>query len=349
MPLPESTLHDSDTVRNSVKRVQLKHIQLDHDFFEKPKIIGIAYKFGHIGTILYVQSLCDMGRATDGEIDVDCIRYKARSIGGWSEEQADEFIQYCIERDLYHVGSKDYLVSNRRIQDDQQAMAESQEVWRNKKRAQRERENGKSPTQDSRETTTETIPETVPENVQGHTGDNVETCLRRMKTEHMNTELDIKKIDISNSKVLGRWVIIGDIEYEACLMEFARMGLTPAVEWLKRAATLMDFDREKKPEKRHFSAAMEITTWPIRVCLEEQAKGRQSKAAEVRLQRARDPNTGPPNQQNNKRNAVPGADATRKMLDELTGKIGNGNADKSREGSGKGKSNEAEGLCEETV
>lgn len=147
------------------KRVQLKHIQIDHNFFEKPKIVSLQYRFKEIGVLVFIQVLCDMGKATDGEIDDDCIRSRAAEYG-WDEAKSDEFIAYCVERNLIHRGSKPFLLSNRRIQADQESMAAKQEEWREKKRKQRE----------------------AFETDEGQIGDKVETSSGRMNPELLNTE-----------------------------------------------------------------------------------------------------------------------------------------------------------------
>ncbi len=96
--------------------------------------------------MLFMAVLCVMGAATDSEIDIDCIRSKALSLVKWEEAKADEFIAYCTERNLIHVGSKPYLRANRRILADQESMAEKQEKWRGQKQKQRGQSADKSET-----------------------------------------------------------------------------------------------------------------------------------------------------------------------------------------------------------
>lgn len=93
---------------------------------------------------------------------------------------------------------------------------------------------------------------------------------------------------------LGKWVQISEIERDSCLMEFARNGLNPAKKWLKRAATHLDYERETKPEKRGFSAAMEIVKWPLQECLKELNLQSTRELNEARLEKHFTQNTAPP-------------------------------------------------------
>jgi len=157
--------------------VQVKHLLLDVDFFEKPKIVALRYRHGAAFLLLYIEILCLMCKGTDAEIDEDCIR----AIGekdGHEVVKIDEFIAYCVERGLLERGSKPYLLFNRRVRQDQQGMAEKQTRWRDKKRAQRGHE-GMSPGTNG-----------------GHLGDKNGTLnIELLNNEELNTEgsKDLKK------------------------------------------------------------------------------------------------------------------------------------------------------------
>jgi hypothetical protein len=115
------------------ERVKLKHVQFDTDFFEKPKMEALAFRFGADGVLLYMAVLFAMGEATDGELDTDNIRAKAQR-RGWDSDRTESFIAYLLEREMIHQGSKPFLVSNRRIQEDQESLAAKQRKWRAEKR-----------------------------------------------------------------------------------------------------------------------------------------------------------------------------------------------------------------------
>jgi hypothetical protein len=199
------------------KRVQLKHVQLDHNFFEKPKIIALGYRFKEAGQLLFISTLCLMAKATDSEIDIDCVRAEASRLLKWDETKADEFIAYIIERDLVHRGSKPFLIANRRILEDQENMAAKQEKWRESKRTQR-----------------------------GHVEDNS----RRVNTELLNTEdlkSEISKSDFPKSldtaehrAAIAKWCeysakkhrkVISEMEIEALLLNWSSRAkeLIPAI------------------------------------------------------------------------------------------------------------------------
>ena len=123
------------------KRTQLKHIQIDADFFAKPKIVALRYRLGDSGVLFYLALLCDMGRATDGEIDLDCARARGE-VYGYDQAKVDEVLEYLLEREMIHKGSKPYLISNSRIQADQESLHDKQEKWRRNKREKSENPGG---------------------------------------------------------------------------------------------------------------------------------------------------------------------------------------------------------------
>lgn len=176
MSNPENNIANSQSKGKNKARVQLNKVQLDHNFFQKPKIIALEYRFGQVGVLLFIQALCDMGKATNGEIDIDCIRarFKGRSL---EESKADEFIAYCLEREMFRPGAKPFLVGNSRIDADQESMAEKQEGWRTKKQLQREKEKTN----------------------EGRKEDKQETSTGRMKSELVKNE-DLNSSDLFSLK-----------------------------------------------------------------------------------------------------------------------------------------------------
>lgn len=155
------------------KRVQLKHLVLDCDFFEKPKVIAIRYKFKHNGVLALIDCLCKMSKGTDGEIPTDCARAIAQD---FDIEDPDTFVKYCLSLGIFIPGSSDIYITNARVQDDQEAMALKQEEWREKKKPGKSRESQG--------------------NLRGISGEKTENLLGSVNTELLNTE-DLNVLDSS--------------------------------------------------------------------------------------------------------------------------------------------------------
>lgn len=118
------------------RRAQLQYLQLDSDFASKPKIVALRARFGHLGVHLLVLILLDLARGTDAEIDRDCAIAQADLLG-LSREDGEAFIEYCIEREILGIGSKDYLITNSRVKKDQESLAKKQDDWRRRQRESR--------------------------------------------------------------------------------------------------------------------------------------------------------------------------------------------------------------------
>lgn len=127
---------DSTTTAQPIKkRVQLQYLQFDFDFFHKPKIIAVKYKFGAGGLVALMDCLCKMAKGTDAEIPVDCARALCEQ---YEIADPDAFITYCLSLQIFEVGSSDLYITNSRVAEDQENVARKQEDWRNKKRQQRD-------------------------------------------------------------------------------------------------------------------------------------------------------------------------------------------------------------------
>jgi len=98
-----------------LKRAQLKHVLLDADFFNNPKIQALHVKFPRDGQISIIQIYCAMSRATDGVIDHDAIVYILSTIRGF--KYPEEFIKYCLEKGIIQKEANGY--SNSRVIKDQ--------------------------------------------------------------------------------------------------------------------------------------------------------------------------------------------------------------------------------------
>ena len=152
----------------SKKRAQLSHVLIDVDFFDKPKIRSLEMWFGPLGTLLLVRLLGDISRATNAEIDDECFEFHAKHIGF---ALGSEFLDYCIDREILSRTSLN-CISNSRVIEDQEKLAEQQDKWRKAKRVSK----------DSNEN-----PRGIPEDSQ--------SPLNVQKSEDLNTE-ELKNEDL---------------------------------------------------------------------------------------------------------------------------------------------------------
>ena len=79
-----------------MKRAQLKHLLLDVDFFNNPKILGLDAAFGAAGKSSIVEIYCLMSRATDATIAQSVIILIARRNGC----DPEAFFKYCCSHGL---------------------------------------------------------------------------------------------------------------------------------------------------------------------------------------------------------------------------------------------------------
>lgn len=119
---------DSTTTAEPIKkRVQLSHVLIDVDFFDKPKIIALGEKLGQPAIHLLIRIYAAMSKATDAEIDVSCIEYLARIIGF---KDLTDFLDYCLERGILCEGSHPSMLTNVRVIEDQEKLAKNREESR---------------------------------------------------------------------------------------------------------------------------------------------------------------------------------------------------------------------------
>lgn len=76
-------------------RAQLKHVLLDVDFLNNPKVRSLKTKFGHISQLCLIDIYSAMSRATNAVIDKDCIEAIISEY-----EVKIEFLDYCLEKGL---------------------------------------------------------------------------------------------------------------------------------------------------------------------------------------------------------------------------------------------------------
>lgn len=116
---------------------QLDYIRLDTDFFDKPKVKGLAYRFGQGAVSFLLRLLCSMGRATDGTISRDAWE----AIGAdatLDPNTAETIVLYCLENQILE-GDISYL-TNARVQEDQDALTKKRGSTRTRVKACRARQ-----------------------------------------------------------------------------------------------------------------------------------------------------------------------------------------------------------------
>lgn len=105
----------------SEETVQLKHILLDVDFYDKPKVKALAYKHGQLAVHLYVRWLTLMSRASNALVTRDALGAIAHEVG-FHEEAFSEILTYCINTGMLFE-SEDKEISNSRVLQDQLSCA----------------------------------------------------------------------------------------------------------------------------------------------------------------------------------------------------------------------------------
>lgn len=95
-------------------RAQLKHVLLDVDFLNNPKIRTLKTKFGQLAQLCLIDVYSAMSKATNAVIDEDCL------LSILSEYQLnDTFLAYCLDKRLIHTEMNGY--SNSVVIKDQEA------------------------------------------------------------------------------------------------------------------------------------------------------------------------------------------------------------------------------------
>lgn len=120
-----------------MSKTQLKHLLLDVDFLQKPKIKALKYDFGVEGLLFYIDILCDMAKATDAEIYSSCIKANGEKYG-FDSSRCEAFIAYLVLHGLINQSDKADYYFNTRVSEDQESLSKKQDKWRNQKRQQRD-------------------------------------------------------------------------------------------------------------------------------------------------------------------------------------------------------------------
>jgi hypothetical protein len=89
-----------------VSRAQLKHVLLDVDFLNNPKVRTLKTKFSHLSQLCLIDIYSAMSKATNAIIDRDCLESILAEYG-----VQIEFIDYCVERGLIQKETSGYTNS----------------------------------------------------------------------------------------------------------------------------------------------------------------------------------------------------------------------------------------------
>jgi hypothetical protein len=121
------------------RRAQLKHGLFDTDYPEKDKIAQLEEKYGGDGCWYYTCLQLAMSKATDAQISPA----KALRIGDarrFDRKRTEEILGFLLDRDM--LVREGEMLSAPRVIEDQEALAVSQDKWKEAKRRQRGQEGG---------------------------------------------------------------------------------------------------------------------------------------------------------------------------------------------------------------
>lgn len=247
MPPIQNTITDNSKLSKPKERAQLSHALIDVDFFDKPKIKALNYKYGQLASLLLIRILMSLSRATDAEIDLDAARCIGHEVG--LGDKTDEVLDYLFSHGLLtHVGNTG--VTQERVIADQESCASKRRKWRDEKK----------------EAPPEYPPESVPES-----GGNSE----QLNTEDLKIEDPREGGSKGETIDLGHGIKLDPMSMDALKLEFARFGLKPL--WIGRAAA---YCATQNNEKYKNGPYLYLSTWGIQRCLEEKDKIERCKNTE---------------------------------------------------------------------
>jgi hypothetical protein len=211
-----------------MSRAQLKHMLMDVGFFDKPKIKALKYDHKYVGVLFYINILCDMSRATDGEIYISCIKAIGENYG-YDSQMVEALVSYLHEHGLLTLSKKSGYYSNSRVVEDQEKLAKNQDKWRTKQRQRR---------------------------------DKIETNGIPVKTELLNTEiLNIEELKKGKLKILD-FVYMDEIEIDTWKVKLGATGFERACEklngWIGESKGTIDFNKRLA---KGANAAFTIQNW----------------------------------------------------------------------------------------
>lgn len=120
---------ESSKENQGKKRAQLKHVLLDVDFFNNPKIIALDDTQGGMAVLALVAIYCAMSRATNAVISQAAFRGIAKR---QHVTDVDNFEAYCLQEKLIITELNGY--SNQPVIDDQESYGAVLERDRERKR-----------------------------------------------------------------------------------------------------------------------------------------------------------------------------------------------------------------------
>jgi len=103
-----------------MSRVQLKHLLLDVDFFDKPKVRALAYKHTQLAVLLYIRWQLLMSRATDALVTRDSLASVAHEVLdglGTAVATFESVLDYCLKTGMIVQVGPDSFSSERVIKD----------------------------------------------------------------------------------------------------------------------------------------------------------------------------------------------------------------------------------------
>lgn len=248
-------LKEDNTSKKECKSVQLKHLLLDVDFFDKPKIKALTFRFGKSAGLWLIQTYLQMSRATNGLVDNDLLLGLAAELG---IADGTELVSYCLQKGL--INKKADGFSNVRVDEDQEALAERQENWRNQKRSRK----------DSLENPSGILQES-PRSV------NVQTT-EDLNIEDLNIEDLEKSHPQSRNLKFGEYCEMSEIEYDQfCVtkgIDFLNRCFEKANAWVRESRKTPEFPDRKRRAKD--SAAL-FQNWVFKAIEKENSTGNDAK------------------------------------------------------------------------
>lgn len=161
MPTAQENLNTTNTPIQRKNRAQLAYALFDVDFFHKPTIKALRYRFKSEGLCAYQEIIFQLSRASNACVTRDTCVASAEEFGICD---ADLFLNYCFERGLLHKDGE--LVTQERVILDQEKLAKRREAiqervdkFRSKKRKKR---NALPTRYETRSPVTDTVTDTDP-------------------------------------------------------------------------------------------------------------------------------------------------------------------------------------------
>lgn len=102
-------------------RVQLHHLLIDIDFFDKPTVRALIYKHGQLSGLLYVRWLMLMSRASNALVTRDSLFSVGQEVLS-DADKCDSVLSYCLQSGMIQE-VEDGVFTNDRVIKDQESCA----------------------------------------------------------------------------------------------------------------------------------------------------------------------------------------------------------------------------------